>query len=90
MASLNDPDVRIMFLIREQTNKGLFCDALIFTRSQYDAITNAERNSMVRGRVDAWRDSVKPISLTKAQKQAARAEMADQLARVDADIAATP
>jgi len=95
MASLNDPDVRILFLIRKETNFGLFHDALRFTKDEYDALTNAQVRDMAIARKDAWVRAIKDARdnqriITKAEKIAAREALAEQLAAADAEIAATP
>lgn len=95
MASLNDPDVRILVLIRKDTNFGQFHDALRFTPNEYAAITNQQVKDMANARKDAWVQAVKdaaqnPRKITKAEKIAAREAEAAQLAALDADIAATP
>lgn len=95
MASLNDPDVRILVLIRKDTNFGQFHDALRFTLDEFQALTNAEVKAMAIARKDAWVQSVKdardnPRRITKAEKIAARQAQAEQLAALDAEIAVTP
>ena len=95
MANLNDPDVRILVLIDKETNFGQFHDALRFTLDEYQAMTNAQVRDMAIARKDAWVQSIKdarakPRRITKAEKIAAREAQAEQLAALDADIAATP
>lgn len=95
MANLNDPDVRIQFLIKKDTKHGQFNDALYFTKAEYDALTNQEVNDMAVARKNAWVAAVddartNPRRVTKAEKLAAKQQMADQLASLEADILATP
>lgn len=95
MASLNDPDVRILVLIRKDTNFGQFHDALRFTMDEYQALTNQQVKDMAVARKDAWVRAVKDAAknqriITKAEKIATRAVQAEQLAALDADIAVTP
>lgn len=95
MASLNDPDVRILVLIRKDTNFGQFHDALRFTLDEYQGLTNAQVKNMATARKDAWVQAVKdardkPRRVTKAEKIASRQSQAEQLAALDADIAETP
>ncbi len=95
MASLNDPDVRILVLIRKDTNFGQFHDALRFTVEEHQALTNAEVRDMAISRKDAWVQAIKdardnPRQITKAEKIAARQAQAEQLAALDAEIAVTP
>lgn len=95
MASLSDPDVRILVLIHKDTNFGVFNDALRFTRDEYDALTNAQVRELANARKDAWVQTVKdardnPRHITKAEKIASREVIAAQLLQIDADIAATP
>ena len=95
MASLTNPDVRILVLIDRETNFGRFHDALRFTLDEYQALTNAQVRDMAIARKDAWVQSVKdaranPRRITRAEKIAAREAQAEQLAALDAEIAVTP
>ena len=95
MANLNDPDVRILVLIDKETNFGRFHDALRFTLDEYQALTNAQVRDMAVARKDAWVQSIKDAranarKATKAELLAARQTQAEQLAALDAEIAATP
>lgn len=95
MASLNNPDVRILVLINKETNFGRFHDALRFTKDEFDALTNAEVRDMAIARKDAWVQSIKDAranarKATKAELLAARQAQAEQLAALDAEIAVTP
>lgn len=95
MASLNDPDVRILVRISKDTNQGRFDDALIFTKDEYDALTNQQVKDLATARKDAWLEMMReakrnPRRITKAEKIAAKEALAATVVQMEEEIANTP
>lgn len=62
MASLKQNNVRIQVLISEDTELGKFNDALYFTPSEFEALTDEQVAQTKASRAQAWVDSVKEAS----------------------------
>ena len=54
MADLNDPNVRIQYLVAAETSAGSFSSALYFTPDEFSKIEGDEVKKMAQAQVDAW------------------------------------
>jgi hypothetical protein len=94
MASLSNPNVRIVVLISEQTQYGRFDDALRYTEPEFTAKTDAEVDAEAQARVTNWVASVQsaianpPPAPTLTELETQLAALEAQVAAVEAQIAA--
>lgn len=74
---------KIQVLVKAQTEKGEYCDALYFTPIEYDALEPSEIEALAEERVTAWVETVRnppPVSEpTKEELEAQEAELAQQI-----------
>ena len=54
MADLNAPNVRVQVLVKAKTKHGKFTDAIYYSKSQYDAMSEAAVTAAKDARIAAW------------------------------------
>ena len=89
MASLTNPGVFIQVLVDEDTKNGKYKDAIYFTASQYNALSNAEVRQIARDRAKVWSDIVDSTVQRRPKRsevQARKDMLQQQLAQADVDL----
>lgn len=80
-------DVRIQVLIDIQTSEGRFRDALYFSKSEFDALSNAQVSQMKADRITAWVNAVR-AARTRPATPPTRQQLEAERSRLEAELAA--
>lgn len=92
-AATYGPDVRVQVIIEAQTPEGKFMDALMLTKAEFDAASDAQIAALKTARVDAWVAAVQaakqapPPVVSKQALEDEKAQLEARLAVVNAEIA---
>lgn len=87
------PDVRVQVIIEAQTSEGKFRDAIVYTKAEFDAKSDAQIAADKNARTAAWVAAVRaakqapPPVVTKADLEAEKAQLEARLAVLNAEIA---
>jgi chemotaxis regulatin CheY-phosphate phosphatase CheZ len=93
MASLNQPNVRVQYLIKQETVKGQFNDALYFSRAGFLALAEQDLQAQIIERVQNWityaeqQALIVPVEPTVEELEAQKLELENQLSRIINKIA---
>ena len=87
MATYNE-NTRVQYLIKQETDKGQFNDAIYYSKTEFEALPEQDLQSQVAERVTNWityaeqQALIVPVEPTKEELEAQKLDLENQLSRI--------
>ena len=89
MADLNQPNVRVQYLIKQETDKGQFNDAIYYSKAEFESVKQSDLETQVTERVNNWityaeqQALIVPVEPTQEELETQKLELENQLSQIN-------